>query len=432
MKRKSFVSNCFKTSFLLSQLGFLALLSTHSFAAGFKLEFQSPAVLADAGDAAVIDDASTNWYNSAGNVYLPQQLVGSMIDVYSHTVYAGNASVPASPVGSAFAANGNASANNNSFLPAFHYVYPFKQRFAFGISVVPAWGLLEDYGNSSIVRYSLTRVYTRTIDVAPSISYKINNQWAVGAGPDFHYFTVQSRSKTRTDLATGGDSVARFTADDWAYGGHIGVMYQYTDATRVGLNYRSKIVMNLTGDSAFFDASGILPTSETGNFSLQIPMPPTTSLSVYHDMTPCWALMGTLAYDQWSVIENFHGQNVQSIGTVVPSLVQPQHMHNTFDLGMGTKYKVTDRWMLRGSVKYVATPTISTFRDVNFPDAPKLGINLGVHYDFTKKLAMDAIYAHVFTKTSGINSINPLTNAALSGHVRTSIDLAGAQVVWNI
>ncbi len=433
MIRKSFLTHCFKKTFKISQLGLLSLLASSVFAAGFKLEFQSPAVLADAGDAAVIDDASTNWYNSAGLVYLPQQLVGSLIDVYADTKYAGFATTPATPVGTATSVNGTASAHNNSILPAFHYVYPFMNRYAAGISVVPAWGLLEDFGNNSIVRYDLTRIYTRTIDIAPSLSAKINRQWSVGAGPDFHYFTVQSRAKSHTNLATGNvDSIARFTADDWSYGGHLGVMYQATDSTRIGLNYRSRIVMNLEGDSAFLDPTGTLPSGETSAFKLQVPMPPTTSLSVYHDMTPCWALMGTLAYDQWSVLRNFHGQNVQSIGTVEPALVQQTHMQNTIDVGVGTKYKLTDRWMLRGSVKYEPTPTISTYRDINFPDAAKLGINFGVHYDFSKKLAMDAIYAHVFTKTVGINSVNPLSGAALSGHVRTSIDLAGAQVVWNI
>lgn len=433
MKSKPSLSSCFKTTFKISQLGLLSLLASSAFASGFKLEFQSPAVLADAGDAAVIDDASTNWYNSAGLVYLPQQLVGSMIDVYSDTKYGGIATTPATAVGTATSVGGTASAHNNSFLPAFHYVYPFKERFAAGLSVVPAWGLIEDFGNSSIVRYDLTRIYTRTIDVAPSLSARINHQWSVGLGPDFHYFTVQSRSNSHTNLATGTtDSIGRFTADDWSYGAHAGVMYQVTDATRVGLNYRSKIVMSLTGDSSFLDPTGALPSAETSAFKLQLPLPPTTSLSVYHDVTRCWALMGTLAYDQWSVLRHYHAQNVQSIGTVVSSVVQEAHMHNTIDVSAGTHFKLNDKWMLRGSLKYEPSATISAYRDINFPDAPKLGINFGLHYDFSKKLAMDAIYAHVFTRTASINNVSSLSGAALSGHTRTSIDLAGAQIVWNI
>ena len=70
-----------------SSLGIIATLSTSVFASGYKLEFQSVSVLADAGDAAVVEDAGTNWYNSAGLVYLPQQLVGSAIDVYQHVTF---------------------------------------------------------------------------------------------------------------------------------------------------------------------------------------------------------------------------------------------------------------------------------------------------------------------------------------------------------
>lgn len=426
------ITPCFKRIFKISSLGLLTLVCSHAFASGFKLEFQSPSVLADGGDAAVIDDASTNWYNSAGLVNLPHQWVGALTYVYSGTTYAGNATVPASPVGSAYSVGGSASAHNNSFLPAIHYAYPVNDRYSLGVSVVPAWGLLEDYGDNSIIRYSLTRVYTRTLDIAPSVAMRLNQQWSVGVGPDFHYFTVQSKSKARTNLVTPTDSISRFTADDWSYGGHIGLMYQLSDATRFGLNYRSKIVMNLEGDSSFLDPSFILPAGETNNFRLQIPMPPVTSLSAYHDMTPCWALMGTINYDQWSVLRNFHGRNVQTIGAVIPSLVQPQGLQNTIDLAFGTHYKLNDQVLFRGSVKYVPTPTRSRYRDVNFPDAPKLGFNFGLHYAYNQKLASDFIVAHVFTKTSGINSVNPLSLASLSGRVRTSIDLLGAQIVYNI
>jgi len=433
-----------KSVWRLSSLGLMMLLSAQAYAAGYKMEFQSASVLADAGEAAVVEDAGTNWYNAAGLVNLPQQLVASGIDLYAPTTFGGTAFAPAllppPSVGSSFIQSGSASSHPNSFLPAFHYTYPINHCFSLGISVVPAWGFMEDYGENSMVRYNLTKVYTRTVDVAPSIAMRINKQWSIGIGPDFHYFSVESRNHVRTEgtppFGTPGDSISRFSANRWGYGGHIGVLFQWNDATRIGLNYRSKLMMNLDGYSDF--ALNHVASFESNSFKLPVPLPPTTTLSVYRDITCNWALMGTLAYDQWNVLRDYHARNYIQPPTptnpsgILPNVVLQENYSNTVDVSVGTHYKLNDQWMLRGSIKYEPTPTQSAFRDVSFPDGPKLGFNIGTRYQMNRKIAFDVIYGHVFVKTVHINGINPVTFATVSGHQHTSIDLLGAQVVWNI
>ena len=71
------------------------------------MEFQSASILADAGEAAVVEDAGTNWYNSAGLVYLPRQVVFSAINVYAPTKFTGLAVAPTTipPPFSAFGRN---------------------------------------------------------------------------------------------------------------------------------------------------------------------------------------------------------------------------------------------------------------------------------------------------------------------------------------
>jgi long-chain fatty acid transport protein len=435
----------------LSKLGLLALLISQAHAAGYKLEFQSPSVLADAGDAAVVEDAGTNWYNSAGLVYLPLQMTMSAIDVYAPTTFHGSINAPSTlntldfpaPLfASNFATSGSASSHPNTILPAMHLSAPLSKCVALGFSVVPAWGFSENYGENSILRYNLTRVYTRTLDLAGSIAWKINSQWSVGIGPDIHYFTVQSRTHVRTEgtvppvVGTAGDSISRFTANNWNYGGHIGILYRHDDATRIGLNYRSKLMMHLKGYSDFeLYEVGVY---ETNLFRLPLPLPPTTTLSIYHDLNPCWAIMGTIAYDQWSSIQNYHARNyIQpplpgNPSGILPDVVLPQHMHNTFDLSIGAHYKINEKLMLRGSFKYEPTPTENAYRNVTFPDGVKYGFQIGSRYQVTPKIAVDFIYGHVFVKQTHINDVNPVTGATAVGHNNTSINLLGGQLVWNI
>lgn len=435
-----------ETFFRLSSVGIIVAFSSQLYAAGYKMEFQSVSTLADAGEAAVVQDAGTNWYNSAGLVYLPQQLVVSVMDVYAPVRFTGQ-TTGGSVFGPAFQyhASGSASSHPNAVLPAIHYSMPIKDQYAFGLSIVPAWGFMEDYGSSSILRYDITKIETQTIDVAPSISWKINHQWSIGAGPDLHYFSVKSKTHVYTQgapgpFATANDSRSRFNASDWSYGGHIGLLFQSCYGTRVGINYRSKIVMDLDGSSTFeLDGVG---TFSTNLFKLQVPLPPTTTLSVYQELTPQWAIMGTAAYDEWSVLDAYRAHNyIQPPSPLNPSgliadVTQPQHMRNTLDLSFGAHYKVNDQWLLRGSFKHEPTPTNGAYRDVNFPDGEKFGFHIGSRYQMTKKLALDLIYGHVFVKKTNIHGVYPQqiypNTIAAQGHARTTIDLAGAQLVWNI
>ncbi len=430
-----------KKALRLSSISLLVL-SSYTHASGFKMEFQSASVLGDAGEAAVVEDASTNWYNSAGLVYLPQQVVFSGIDVYQSTTFTGTTVAPSTlppPVpGVGFSAAGSVSSHPNAFIPAFHYAYPFNPDWAVGISVTPAWGMMEDYGENSITRYNLTRIYTRTLDVAPSVAVRLNDQWSFGIGPDFHYFSVQSKSHVRTEgpfpFGTEGDSISRFTGNRWNYGAHAGLLFRLNDATRIGLNYRTKIVMKLHGYSDFAFDGG--QSFESNSFQLTIPLPPVTTLSAYHDITPRWAMMGTIAYDQWSVLRQYVATGyitpVSPTTATTTTVVSTQDLYNTFDFSVGTHYVLNDKWMLRGSVKYEPTPTISKYRALNFPDGQKLGFQIGSRYHFNKKMALDLLYGHVFTRMAHINDVNPVTAATAEGHVYTKIDLVGAQLVWNL
>lgn len=432
-------------------LGLVAALNSQAQAAGFKLEFESASVLADSGEAAVVEDAGTNWYNSAGDVYLPQQLVMGAINVYAPVKFSGNVSAPSTlntlpapaPLfASNYAAGGTATSHSDMILPSIHYVMPIRDRFAFGLSVVPAFGFTEDYGEGSILRYNLTRVYTKSLDISPSLAVRLGSQWSFGFGPDFHYFSAESKTHVRTEgtlppvAGTFSDSISRFSADRWGYGGHAGILFNYHEHTRIGLNYRSKIMMNLEGYSDFGLDGG--PLYETNFFKLAIPLPPVTTLSFYQDITPCWAVMGTIAYDQWSVLQDYHARNYVQPPTaanpagILPDVILPQHMRNTLDYGIGTHLKINERLMLRANIKLLPTPTQDAYRGVNFPDGDKLGFQIGARYWFSKAMAMDVLYGHVFIRTMGIHDVNPVSMATATGRSSGSVDLIGGQLVYNM
>lgn len=449
--------------------GLLVTVPFCAHATGYRMEFQSVSIMGGGGDAAALEDAGTNWYNSAGNVYMPKQLALSSFDVYIPTTFTGttkapspyDAKLPHTPaVPFAFYSYqntgiGSSSAYTNTIIPSMHGTYPLSQRFALGFSVVPAWGFREDYGSQSILRYTLQSIYTRTFDIAPSLAIKLNDQWSIGFGPDFNYFTVQSESSVRTEgpqtlppplpplplpnnatPGTAGDSIQRFTAEQWRTGWHAGILLRPSETTRIGLNYRSRIIMNLQGSSGFAVFNG--PTYTSDDFSIRVPLPAVTTLSIYHDLTPKFAILGTVNYDQWNITKTYTANSLISPPTtvggnpVIQNTSVPQNFDNSVDFNIGMHYKLTDKMMLRSLVKYEQTPTNNQDRDVNFPDAPKFGVHIGSRYQMTKNVALDLVYGHAFVWQEPINSTNPLTLANANGHVRSHVDFVGGQFVINL
>lgn len=419
--------------------GCIATLTSQAYAANYKLEFQSASTLADGGDAAVINDASTNWYNSAGIVFLPQQLVLGGIQAYNVAKFSGTATTPG--VSYIYSQSGHAISYQSPFLPELHYVKPIGTRFGFGLTVAPTWGLGQEWGgDSSIVRYDMTRLYTRSIDISPSFAWKINDKWSVGAGPDFNYFTLQFTSKgllepSLASVSPANDSTSHITGEQWGFGGHAGILFVPNETTRIGLNYRSKLSVRLLGSSDLAIAG--YSTFSNRQFQYYTIFPATTSLSIYHDLNSQWALMGTITYDQWGALNYNKARNYQSVplptntsGRV--NVADPQNFSNTFDFAMGMHYKYNNNWLLRAALRYLDTPTHTTTRDITAPDAPKVAAVIGGRYTINSKLACDFVYTHIFWKNAYINHTNIVTGANINGSVSTSTDMAGAQLVWNI
>jgi long-chain fatty acid transport protein len=241
-----------------SVFSFLFLFFIHSKvqAAGFALLEQNVTNLgtAYAGTASLAEDASTNFYNPAGLVRLNyEQLVAGGTVILPQTKLHVNNSLttqgtPVTP------SSGVVKPSNTAFVPLMHYANRLNDCWVFGLSVVSTFGSKTNYKSNSIVRYTATQSEMFTIDLGPSIAYQFTNGFSLGAGIDAVYTTV----KLDAQFGTGNvftDGFTKNRADRWGYGYHIGGLYQVSDCTRFGLHYRSKVGVDLKGDSSLQTAA---------------------------------------------------------------------------------------------------------------------------------------------------------------------------------
>jgi long-chain fatty acid transport protein len=423
--------------------GFLGL-ANQATASAFQLWEQSASSVANyhAGYAASVDDASTSFYNPAGLTFFHNQQIelgGVTIltdfkfngNVTVNTIGGGKTPLPAIAQGGIFA-----------FVPDLNYVAPITDNLAFGFSVVIPFGLKTDYGDDTPLRYIATSTSVTVIDISPAFAYRIK-RLSLGAGLD-----IQRMMGEFDSVGTlGGELDGRSTnsADDTAYGYHLGVLYAFTPETRVGISYHSQVVHHLTGTSKFVgplvqDFTPMQNYIVANRAKVNVTLPPYTALSAYHRFTAPFAVMGSVIFTQWDVFHALTLQNAAGIAddftpsnTLVVSI--PEHYKNTWNFSLGADYFATSQFTLRGAIGYDQSPVSNDFRNVQLPDNNRYVFALGGHYQASSAVGVDLGWTHFFFHDSLINPPPQVTGAQIAtstGHVTGGADVFGAQVDWDI
>lgn len=409
-------------------------------ASGYRTPFESSSGLGTvyAGGAASVDDAGTEFYNPAGLVRLPnQQLVASFMGVMPSIMFRGTATAPNQASGqlAPFSQTGLDSSGVSGIVPALHYALPLSDRMAFGFGINSPFGLVDEYDSNGLLRYTAGRSILTTVDLSPSLGYRVTDKFSVGFGID-----AQRASRNLTLLVntiipgTFGVSNLEEDSDSWGYGAHAGLLYEFAPSTRVGLAFRSQIVQQLRGTSTFISELVTGGVSRSSNFRTTVTMPAITTASIYHELTPVWALMGSIEFTNWSAVK---GASLQNVATVTPlgapttfNIFSPLNYRNTWRYSVGTSYQVSPKWKLRAGIATEQTPTNNTTRTVRLLDQNQINLGLGAHYQPVANLGFDAGYARAVLRDAYINQSDAISSVRGTGKI--TADVIGLQAVWNI
>lgn len=424
----------------------LLSLSSYTLASGIRLGLDSAADLGNqfAGGAALAGDASTNYYNPAAMTVLNKhQIVGSAIGVVPRIQFKGTVTSPGLGIPPFIPANptsqyGTTTSTMKGVIPAIHYTLPINDKWYFGMTANTPFGLGLQYGKDSVLRYTTITAIDRSVNLAPSLAYRINEHWSVGAGPDFQYFSVYSYSKINTQFLTLNDADMKNFANGWGYGGHIGGLYEVNKKTRIGLAFHSQIVHHLSGKSIINlnnvnpFVAGLVPTSNTGDsFRVNITMPAFTTLSAYHELNDRWAVMGTAEFTQWNSFRTIHAFGAAT-PTGLTDGVQDQYYRNTWRLSAAGNYRANEKWLLRAGAGVDQIATQRPNRTAYIPDSQRLNVSVGTRYDINCQAALDLGYSHSFGQKAWLNHLDNNTGVTENGYTSTQADVIGVQLLWNM
>jgi long-chain fatty acid transport protein len=372
-----------------------------------------------AGGAAVAEDASTVYWNPAGLT----RLDGNHAELSVHFIrpsFKWDDDGSTSVIGQPLSGSDGGDAGGSNFVPNFFYSHEISDNWRAGIGIVSPFGLETDYDNKWKGRYYTTKASLLTIDINPSVAYRISSQWSVGAGVSAQY--IDAELKQAVDYGTidaalfagafgltpqQDDGKAKVEADDWSWGYNLGVLFELSENTRFGLTYRSKVEYDDDDGDATFktpDAAqglaAIIGTEDTGT-SIDLDMPASASLSAYHKLTEKWAIMANVTWTGWS---SFDELRVEFDTTAVDS-VSTLDWNDAFYYAVGATWYYSDQWTFRGGVAYDETPVPSAKkRNPRIPDDDRFWVSTGASYEFLDRWGID--FAGTYIWTTGDPKIN--------------------------
>lgn len=400
---------------LLSAVALFAM-NGQAHAAAFALQEQSVTGLGSAysGGAANTQDASTVFYNPAGMT----NLSGTQINVgainLSPNTKLNNQGTTNSVFGTVTGGNGGNPFDSMNLVPHAYISHAVNDKLWVGFALTAPYGLAEEYDKGWFGRFGSTKSQLSVMDAAPSIAYKINNEWSVGAGVDIQYVKANLEANPSTNGGTG--SVTKLNGDDWSVGANFGVQWHPTTATNVGLTYRTQVGHELEGSISSDTGSAATSTYTHGHANLDLP--DIVTLGASQKLNNQWTVQGQVNWYNWS---RFHDITaITSTGVVAKRSLEDYD--DTWGVAVGTEYKYNDAWTFRGGMQYDQTPTTDGHRDTLVPDGDRTWLTGGLTYNITPSIGVNLAAAYIWVSDENLNYTTPSAGALGTSTIRANTD----------
>jgi len=280
-------------------------------------------------------------------------------------------------------------------VPNGYYSQKINDRLWLGLGIGVPFGLATEYDDDWIGRFHSTKFEIKTINVNPSLAFKVNEAVSLGFGVSVQRFEatydryagvaapgplksfgVSDAAMQRTKL--------RLEADDVSWGWNVGILFTPTERTKLGFSYRSKVKHDLDGDiEARGPAAPVLrqPTGWLGRRRRRGVggSADTFIASAAQGVGERWEILADVSWTGWSslnVLPIYRSSGVQS-GSVADTLAT--RFQDTWRVALGARYRYDEHWLLKFGVAYDESPVRDAERRLTaLPDNDRIWVSLGL------------------------------------------------------
>lgn len=386
-----------KNKFLSAAVVVLLVATTSFlFAGGYQVNEHGARAMGMGGAfVGLANDASAVFFNPAGMAY--QRGVGVMVG--------GTFIMPGTSFTSATPVRPEAKMVSQTFFPPNLYFTYNMEDWTFGLGVFAPYGLGTEWEATWDGRHSAVKTELQALYINPSVAYRINDQWAVGAGFSYITGTATLNRKIRTfstlapptPSATDGEITLDGSGSGFTF--NVGVLFKYSDELSAGVSYRHVAKVKYEGDAKFTNMQALTSWFPGGTGSVELPMPSNLQAGFAYKAMPELTVVADLQFVMWSAYDKLtislpDGPSQAPFGRLQTSSVQLKNWVDSFIYRVGAEYKM-DMLTLRAGFIYDGTPQITPSVEPMLPDANRTEFTLGAGYMIDEMISVDAAYQYI-------------------------------------
>ncbi|EKO3399294.1 outer membrane protein transport protein [Vibrio fluvialis] len=376
----------------------LASVSNLTQAAGFQLAEYSATGLgrAYAGEAAIADNAGSQWRNPAMLTYLKgTQISAGALYVNPNVDVEGDVSFYGST-----SSTSSSDYANDAVIPNFYISHQVNEKWALGLAFGTNYGMETELDSGFAASHFGDEAMVTTIEANANIAYQLTETVSIGGGIRYvmgeGHFGAKSPAQTEALGLTKGTTLKYMEGDDTSWGWQAGAAWQMTPNNRVGFAYKSEVDLKLSGSANMYVQSYGKVLSDTGYMMLTLPA--TAELSTYHQLTDQFALHTSINWTDWSSFEKLQAE-LDTMGTV---MVKEENWKDNYRFAVGATYQVDPKLALRSGVAYDTAAVSTKNRTITIPETDRIWLSVGAGYDVTEQLTLDAAFTYIFAKDADI------------------------------
>lgn len=372
---------------------FLTLFITYSlYAGGFKLGMQGLKQIGMAHTGVgYAQDGATIYFNPAGMSFIKDQFQFGIHALMPSTSYLDKSTEV------------QTTAISQVFTPLSMYgKINLSKKIQFGFGVYTPFGSGLLYPEEWTGRYILHSIELQTIFFQPTLSYKLGENFAIGAGIIY----ATGHVNLQKDIPVQGENYkvprAELSGNAKGWGSNVGAYYKGRKVN-LGITYHSNVTMKVEkGNVKFIN----MPTSLQQNFPLnntfksKLKLPSELAIGLGIHLAKNTVLALDWNYTFWKSFDSL-GFDYEINTPTLKDDPSPRLYKNAMAFRAGLSHQISKKTTMRLGAFYDRTPIQNGYVSPELPDNNKLGLTAGLAFKITERFSCDfsLLYENVPKRT---------------------------------
>lgn len=282
------------------------------------------------------------------------------------------------------------SSSGNLAIPAVYYARPWNDRLTLGISLSVPAGVGSNPGDATIGRYLLEKWTLGYLSLSPAAGYRVNDHLSLGFALDLNYASYDYQSAVFNGPGQ-PDGTMKLKDGDFGVGARLGVLYELTPATRLGLTYRSSTTSHFSSTPEFsgltpqrqsiLEAAGVL----TRTVSLESKFPQAVIAGAYHEFPSGASASLDVAWVDFSQF----GLTQVSVGNTAITTSNSKY-NNIWAGTAGLSWPLSGGWTAKAGAAYATSGVSNANRSYTLRLDRIWGVGAGAVYRWSKQKSLEA------------------------------------------